>query len=206
MLRRLLILRPAVHAVCHLEESLRQYLLTEEDWILLGHLKSVLEIFVKATEQLSSSLYPTLSIQLPYFIVLASRLEQLIDELRLSDPESDLLYAVNEAWSKLNDYHTRAVSAQAIATILDPRFKLQTFYNLSWKEEWIMDAKMSIDRIYNAQYTSTIKADRPATPDPFEDDDIEEAVFRSQMSTTSINAPSELEIYLEEPVEGRKVC
>ena len=101
----------------------------------------------------NGSLYPTLSMQLPYFVVLASRLEQLIDELHLSDRESDLLYAVNEAWSKLNDYHTQTVSAQSIATILDPRFKLQTFHSLSWKEKWIMDAKMSIGWIFNAQYT-----------------------------------------------------
>ena len=34
--------------------------------------------------------------------------------------------------------------------------------------------KLSIDWIFKAQYTPTIEGDRPATPDPFEDDDIED--------------------------------
>ena len=44
----------------------------------------------------------------------------------------------------------------------------------------------------------TIEGDRPATPNPFEDDDIEDdflkVVFGSQMSTAYINVRSELEI------------
>lgn len=79
MLDRLIKLRLAVHAVCRLEESVRSYQLSEEDWTLLRRLKSILSIFIKATEYLSGSSYPTLSVQLPYFIVLANRLEQSIN-------------------------------------------------------------------------------------------------------------------------------
>ena len=115
----------------------------------MGCLKTILEIFVRATEHLSGSSYPTLSVQLAYFVVLASRLESLIDELRHTDPERDLLYAVNEAWAKLDQYHSQTASAQSITTILDPRYKLQTFRNLSWKEAWILDARASMVCIYN---------------------------------------------------------
>ncbi|RPB29937.1 hypothetical protein L211DRAFT_873845 [Terfezia boudieri ATCC MYA-4762] len=72
MLNRLIELRPVVHAVCRLEQLLRSYLLSDEDWNLLSRLQSILDIFVKATEYLSGSSYPTLSVQLPYFAVLAS--------------------------------------------------------------------------------------------------------------------------------------
>ena len=202
MLQRLL----NVHAVCRLEECLRPFSLSEEDWLLLGRLKTILEIFVRAAEHLSGSSYPTLSVQLPYFVVLASRLVSLIDELGHTDPESDLLYAINEAWAKLDQYHSQTASAQSIATILDPRYKLQTFRNLSWKEAWISNARASIVRIYNDQYAPSLTDGTDPTPDATDlEDDFLEAVFGSLFSTYSVNTPSDLEVYLEEPVEGRKV-
>ena len=47
---------------------------------------------------------------------------------------------------------------------------------------------------------------RPPTSDPADlEDDFLDAVFGSQLSAQSVNNPSELEVYLEELVEGRKV-
>jgi len=89
MLIRLLQLCPAVHAVCQLEDVLRPLILSSEDWKVLEHLKTIMEIFVKATQYLSGSTYPTLSSQLPYFNVLATQLEILADELPQSEPDSD---------------------------------------------------------------------------------------------------------------------
>jgi len=211
MLTRFLQLRTAIHAVCQLEDILRPYSLSDHQWKLLERLKDVMEIFVKATQYLSSSSYPTLSAQLPYFSVLATRLENLADEYRTAGSDVELLAAITKAWQKLDEYHCKTGAAQAIATILDPRCKLATFRNLSWREEWIQEAQESIYRIYAAQYapTNSINQSRPATPDPFEGDGLEddflEAVFGSQSSAMSINAPSELELYLEEPPEARTV-
>ncbi|RPB18424.1 hypothetical protein L211DRAFT_772044, partial [Terfezia boudieri ATCC MYA-4762] len=131
---------------------LRSYLLSDDDWNLLSRLRSILDIFVKATEHLSGCSYPTLSVQLPYFAVLASRLEQLVEDLRETDPDSDLFQALTQAWIKLDQYHAQTASSQAIATILDPRYKLQTFRNLSWREEWITEAQTSFIQTYNDQY------------------------------------------------------
>src|SRR5258706_15654302 len=97
MLQHLISLRPAVHAVCRLEETLRPYVLSATDWKLLEQLTSMLEIFVKATEHLSGSTYPTLSSQLPYFVVLAGRLEKYIDEMRVKESTNEILFAVNDA-------------------------------------------------------------------------------------------------------------
>ena len=90
-----------------------------------------MEIFVEATQYLSGSTYPTLSSQLPYFSILATQLETLADELRDSEPKGKLLQAVTKSWQKLDDYHSKTGSAQAIATISDARCKLTTFRNLS---------------------------------------------------------------------------
>ena len=135
MLNRLLKLRPAVHAVTRLEDPLRQYALSDEDWSLLEQLRRILSIFVKATETLSGSTYPTLSIQLPYYVILAARLEKLIQEFCLTDLNSPVVQALNQSWVKLNQYHSQTTSTQAVTTILDPRYKLQTFRHLDWKEE-----------------------------------------------------------------------
>ncbi|KAF8458179.1 hypothetical protein BGX38DRAFT_1309186 [Terfezia claveryi] len=117
-----------------LEDTLRPFILSAEHWKLLERLKSTMEIFVKVTQHLSGSSYPTLSLQLPYFSVLATRLELLADELRESEPDRELLQAVTNAWIKLDEYHSKTGAAQAIATILDPRCKLTIFRNLSWCE------------------------------------------------------------------------
>lgn len=149
MLVRLLQLRPAVHAVCQLEDVLRPLILSSEDWKVLERLKTIMEIFVKATQYLPGSTYPTLSSQLPYFSVLATRLETLADELRQSELDGELLQAVTKSWQKL---HSKTSPVQAIATILDPQCKLTTLRNLSWREEWIQSARESIFRVYAAHY------------------------------------------------------
>ena len=137
-------LQPAVHVVCQLEDILRPLCLTTDDWKLLECLKTIIEMFVKATQYLSGSTYPTLSSQLPYFSVLATRLETLANKLQQSDPNSELLQAVTNSWQKLDEYHSKTGSAQAIATILDPHCKLAIFWNLSWREKWIQLAQESI--------------------------------------------------------------
>ena len=117
-------------------------------------------------------------------MVLASRLEQLVEELRKTDPNSDLLAALTQVWIKLK-YHAQTATSQAIAAILDPRYILQTFRNLSWREVWIIEARTSFVQTYNDQY-APILADshRPPTLDPFESDGLEDdfllAVFGSQ--------------------------
>ena len=108
---------------------LHKFQLVHEEWVLLQRLKDILDIFVKATEHLSGSTYPTLSIQLPYFVILAARLEAIIDQERIT---GSIFHAACDASWKLDDYHSKSGSAQAIATILDPRCKVQVFRNLSW--------------------------------------------------------------------------
>jgi len=78
------------------------------------------------------------------------------------------------------------------------------------RQFWITEARTSFVQTYNDQYAPSLAdSDHPPTLDPFENDGVEDdfllAVFGSQSSTFSSNAPSELEVYLEEPVEGGKV-
>ena len=54
-------LQPAINAVCRLEDKLRPLQLTDNERDILNQLKSHLDIFAKATQHLSGSSYPTLS-------------------------------------------------------------------------------------------------------------------------------------------------
>ncbi|RPB23586.1 hypothetical protein L211DRAFT_232166, partial [Terfezia boudieri ATCC MYA-4762] len=82
------------------------------------------------------------------------------------------------AWIKLDQYHAQTASSQVIATILDPQYKLQTFRNLSWQEEWITEAQTSFIQTYIDQYAPTSSdSNHPNTPDPFENDSLDDDLF-----------------------------
>lgn len=169
---------------------------------MLQRLKDILDIFVKATEHLSGSTYTTISTQLPYFSVLAGRLEAIID-LEKEKSTSPFHDACTASWHKLDFYHSKVGSAQSIATILDPRCKIQTFRNLDWVPHWISDAETAIQRIYRDQYALT-PISRPSTPptsSQHSEDDYMSAVFGNSQSTEMQSLISELNIYLEEKVE-----
>ena len=185
---------------------------------MLQRLKDILDIFVKATEHLSGSTYTTISTQLPYFSVLAGRLEAIVDQERLkiqstcddstsSQPTSSSIFhdACNASWHKLNFYHTQTGSAQAIATILDPRCKIQSFRHLEWQQQWINEAEAAIQRIYQDQY-APIPISRPSTPpissqcSDMEDDYMNTVFGNSEYSQVQLSM-SEVDMYLEEKVE-----
>ena len=50
-----------------MEERLQKFQISTEEWTLIQRLKDILDIFIKATDHISGSTYPTLSIQLPYW-------------------------------------------------------------------------------------------------------------------------------------------
>lgn len=127
------------------------------------NLKDILDVFIKATKYLSGSSYPTLSAQLPYFSVLATRLETIVERELM---KSIFHEACTASWQKLDEYHSKTGSAQAIATMLDPRCKVQTFRNLGWRTEWILEAEEAIQRIYQNQYAPSATSSRPSTPPP----------------------------------------
>ena len=205
MLERLLDLRPAIDAICRLEERLQKFRISPEEWALLQHLKDILDIFVKATEHLSGSTYPTLSMQLPYFSVLAARLESIVDQERIAG--SIFHAACDASWKKLDDYHSKTGSAQSIATILDPRCKIQAVKNLGWQLQWINEAETAIQRVYQDQYAPPPLSGH-STPSPPPVSSQSSSSFHEDYMTTvftssqgEIQSMSEVEIYLEEKVE-----
>jgi len=89
---------------------------------------------------------------------------------------------------------------------LDLRCKVQTFRNLLWRTEWILEAEAAILRIYHDQYAPTPSSHHTTPPlDPsagsdYLEDDFMTAVFGSSQGST-IAVMFEVDIYLEEKVE-----
>ena len=183
-----------------MEKRLQKFQIQPDEWILIQRLKDILDIFVQATEHLSGSNYPTLSAQLPSFSVLAPRMESVVDQE--CSANSIFYHACSASWHKLDEYHSKTGSVQAISTILDPRYKIQTFRNLGWRTEWIADAEASIRRVYKDQYASMIVSTLlPISTTPtVAPNDFMTAVFGNTYITRN-SVVSEIDIYLEERVE-----
>ncbi|RPB27323.1 hypothetical protein L211DRAFT_846151 [Terfezia boudieri ATCC MYA-4762] len=103
------------------------------------------------------------------------------------------------SWQKFDEYHSKTGSAQEIATILDPRCKIQSFRNLGWRIEWISDSEEAIQRIYRDQYAPSTSL-HPSTPPPVQTTYLEDgfmmAVFGSSQCST-IPEMSEVDMYLD---------
>ena len=135
MLQRLLHLRPGIEKIYLTESALYDLNLNlkKAEWDIISHLVKIFTVFSNATKFLSGTRYPTLWSTLPYFSVLMGRLEKLIS----SERNATIKKACNEAWLLLRKYYTRtdSHSVYAIATILDPRMKLEGFKVQGWKKE-----------------------------------------------------------------------
>jgi len=148
MIERALYLGPALERLLAVDNTRRfskartPLTLSLRDWDTLERVSRILSLFVDATEFASGSTYPTLSSQLPYYRFLQNALNELIESEQPieDDPDSasttyKICAAADDTYQKLNQYWVKTDSnmGQVIATILDPRIKLQLFKNLQWE-------------------------------------------------------------------------
>lgn len=131
--------------------------LMDEDWILLGRLAEILELFITVSVHLSESQYPSLHLQLPYFNILLQALFKITEEEKDEDEDEGnetLAAACEDGYNILNKYwkKTDTYSTQVISMILDPRFKLHIFKNLSWQLAWTVSVRKKFERVYSTDY------------------------------------------------------
>ncbi|KFY91845.1 hypothetical protein V500_04432 [Pseudogymnoascus sp. VKM F-4518 (FW-2643)] len=114
-------LQVPITALCvsqQLDTSMRDIALTTVDWATLHDLLKLFYIFIRPTEKLQGSSYPTLNYAVPQYMQMIKKLEDIRSEL----PErSPIANATLIALKKLNDYYTLATNQQqshsTIATI-----------------------------------------------------------------------------------------
>jgi hypothetical protein len=127
-------LQTPITAICATQQmdlSMRDIALTPEDWITLHALQNFFYIFVKPSQKLQASLYPTLNFAIPQYLKMIKKLEALQKEVGIS---STIGLACIAAHKKLNEYYTLATnqrwSHSGVATICDPHMNLNVFNSL----------------------------------------------------------------------------
>jgi len=169
MIERALYLRPALERLLAVDNTRKfskartPLTLSLRDWDTLERVSRILSLFVDATEFASGSTYPTLSSQLPYYQFLQNALHELIESERPMQDDPDpisttykICSAADDAYQKLNQYWVKTDSntGQVIATILDPRMKVQLFKNLQWEANWIENGCEKFMRAFTKRYAS----------------------------------------------------
>lgn len=91
-----------------------------------------LKSFKEVTTIMSSSTYPTLSTTIPLYNTLIDHIE---DTASIDNLEPEIAAAIESCKSKLLEYYNKTNKTYLIATILDPRLKLQYYKDNDWEEE-----------------------------------------------------------------------
>jgi hypothetical protein len=166
----LLQLRPAIsilYAIAKPIYKLRMLEISDVEWDMLEDLVQTLALFKKLSTLISGSSYTTLGSVLPYYCKLLMSLEKSAEKytMNVNDDSSEALlaplgFACNEAWLKLKEYYNRTDmhSHFRLATILDPRYKLDVFKTLDWKKRDINAAETLFRNRYK-KYTARYEAD-----------------------------------------------
>lgn len=120
--------------------------------------------FKKVTVIISGSTYPTLSTTIPLYNILIDHTEDIIgnepsDDVIIESESDDIETESNnteEKWSplikkaakkcktKLLEYYNKTNDSCLITTILDPRLKLQYYYDHKWEELLISEIQKKL--------------------------------------------------------------
>lgn len=108
---------------------LQQLRISDDVWQRLDDVKQFLMPFSEISNKLSASSYSTLSLVVPTFLNLVEHLESIG---RSRDDDSSISKMARATVNKLNTYREHLVNESTIiATIFDPRFKLEIFDDVS---------------------------------------------------------------------------
>ena len=80
---------------------------------------------------MSSSIYLILLLVVPLYNILINYLEDIIEKI---DVEITIKKVAKKCYTKLKEYYNKINKTYTIATVLDPRFKMQYYEINNWKE------------------------------------------------------------------------
>ncbi|PIL25420.1 hypothetical protein GSI_13310 [Ganoderma sinense ZZ0214-1] len=153
VLARALELRPVLDDLCDMhhfngEKSarLRRYILTNEEWTVLEQLHGLLDPFLFATNEISSSTRGLVHEVIPYIDILTAHLDDFQDNLALTTGIRS------------------AAKRGRLMLILHPAFKLVYFRKAEWPEDWIDEARALATEEWTSHYKPAAPANGKAGP------------------------------------------
>ena len=134
MLETAIKLRIPITIVCStqkLDISMKDIMLTSNDWAIIEALEQLFLVFLKLSRQLQSNSYPTLNFTIPLYLKMINKVTLLQEELGKS---SAIRVACGAALQKLNEYYTLTTNQQckhsAVTTICNLRMNYTVFKKL----------------------------------------------------------------------------
>ena len=123
----------AINLIIQNDNELEEFVITEEEWIYYEGINNLLAPFEEATVRISGSSYPTIQTVIPIYDKLITMLE-----FKEKDNTSDLVKkAATAGKNKLQKYYDKTTNYHDIATVLDPRLKLEFFKRKNFKREYV---------------------------------------------------------------------
>ena len=159
MLRRALRLRPIIEAFLDLRSTapIRHFALNQEEWRQLEYLCDLLSPFYLMTATLSELEGPTVHQVFDVYGTLFEHIEYSAGKLQRKRIEwkVKIRTGLENAHQKLREYYRQTYKSEgyvyAIATILNPRSKLDQFMEASWiddKEDWVALYRQVFIRVF----------------------------------------------------------
>ncbi|CAJ0910650.1 5676_t:CDS:2, partial [Entrophospora sp. SA101] len=185
----------SVESVGRADRDMIKWVLNEEEWSKLVEISQLLHLFSRATKHISTNHYPTLTSTVPIFNWLIDNLEDYEHNL---NGTSDIKGKVKEVIEKLKFYYIRTdASVYTIATILDPRLKLDYYRDNNWEANFINNAHQVIKDIYQSGYAPNLTVfSNSENNDIEEDDDLTSHIYKRQQI---VRDDDELDAYLKSP-------
>jgi len=159
MLERALELRKPLDFFAACEQDLRVYRLADEEWSLLETIRDLLRVFKQETDDLCASTYPTFTTAIPAYNCIMDGIEDFVDT---HSESKAIVEAAEAAKEKIKMYYKKGDAAvYPVATVLDPRFKLEYHRVHNWEPEWMNLAKDNVERALS-MYPMPAAQDAPA--------------------------------------------
>lgn len=129
MLKRALLIRKGLDDITDFKDF-RKFKLEKSEWKTMSEFTRFLKEFYVITNFVEGSKYPTLSSVVPLYNSLLVFLENWTADKKNSEATKEAAYAAIE---KLTEYYEKLTPTYLVATVLDPRCKLQYFRRNGWE-------------------------------------------------------------------------
>ncbi len=180
------------------------YLLDTSDWDKFGDITKFLAPFKEASEAASSDKYPSLSVVVPLYNSLLDHVKSYLEENTCdnsNDFESAMFHAAENCSKVLLRYYDTTSDACTIATVLDPRLKVE-YYQMTEGEN--QETVASIKKIVADAYCSYVPNSLRNTetlPPPLKNQSILGSIYKKRKVLSSV----ELEEYLNQSTVSMNV-
>lgn len=134
-------MREPLTLLCEMDKDIQPLQLLQSDWDVLTAVVKYLRYFKTLSTILCGEKYVTLPLVIVGFNMLVDKLETAIESLKSQSAKNStdirIQSALQSALDKLMKHYSKTNWVYCAVLILDPRFKVETFYLTTWGKEMV---------------------------------------------------------------------